>query len=195
MLEAVAVDEKVLISTGANDWMSSSGKAERTDGGFLITARKPFGSGGPAGAMLVTSAPYDDPDEGPQVIHFPVPTSADGVSSAGDWQAMGMRGTGSHTVIFDRVFVPDEAVALRRPQGQYHPVWNTIITVAMTLISSVYVGIADAALAMAQETAAKRGPDDIACLQIGDIINQHTIADMALRDMVRRSTTLTSSMM
>ena len=64
LLERVAGDETVLISTGANDWMESNGAAERADGGFRVNARKPFGSGSPKGGILVTSAPYDDPNEG-----------------------------------------------------------------------------------------------------------------------------------
>jgi len=39
LLERVAADEAVLISTGANDWMESSGAAERADGGFRISAK------------------------------------------------------------------------------------------------------------------------------------------------------------
>ncbi len=45
LLERVAADQTVLISTGANDWMESSGAVERADGGFLVSAKKPFGSG------------------------------------------------------------------------------------------------------------------------------------------------------
>ena len=64
LLEKVAASEVVLISTGANDWMESSGLAARADGGFRINARKPFGSGSPKGGMLMTSAPFEDPKEG-----------------------------------------------------------------------------------------------------------------------------------
>jgi alkylation response protein AidB-like acyl-CoA dehydrogenase len=32
-----------------------------------------------------------------------------------NWRAMGMRGTGSNTVVLEGVFVPEEAVALKRP--------------------------------------------------------------------------------
>jgi alkylation response protein AidB-like acyl-CoA dehydrogenase len=56
-----------------------------------------------------------------------------------------MRGTGSHTIILENVFVPDQAITLRRPCGQYHPVWDVILTVALPLTSAVYVGIAEAA--------------------------------------------------
>src|SRR5579872_678256 len=104
LLQRVANDETILISTGANDWMESNGVMERADGGFRVTARKPFGSGSPKGGVLVTSAPYDDPKDGWQVLHFAVPFAAPGISLADDWRALGMRATGSHTIVLDKVF-------------------------------------------------------------------------------------------
>jgi alkylation response protein AidB-like acyl-CoA dehydrogenase len=89
----------VLISTGANDWMESNGAAKRADGGFRVSAKKPFGSGSPKGDVLVTSAPFEDPAEGWQVLHFAVPFAALGVSLADDWRTLGMRATGSRTPI------------------------------------------------------------------------------------------------
>ena len=47
----------MLVSTGASDWLDSSGTAVRVDGGFRITARKMPASGCPAGDVLVTLGP------------------------------------------------------------------------------------------------------------------------------------------
>lgn len=185
VLERVAGSEIVLVSTGANDWMESSGSAVRADGGFRITARKPFGSGSPKGGVLVTSAPFEDAQDGWQVLHFAVPFSAQGVSLADDWRALGMRATGSHTVILDQVFVPDEAIVLRRPRGRFHPVWNIILTVAMPLIMSVYVGVAEAAAAIAREQAAKHRDDPAVPYLLGELANHLTTAQLAVDDMVR----------
>jgi alkylation response protein AidB-like acyl-CoA dehydrogenase len=191
LLQQVAADETVLISTGANDWMESSGAMQRTDGGFLVSARKPFGSGSPKGGVLVTSAPYEDPKEGWQVLHFGVPFSAPGVSLAGDWQTLGMRATGSQTVVLDKVKVPEEAVALRRPRGKFHPAWNVILAAAMPLIMSVYLGAAETAAAMAHEHAAKRNGDPVAPLQLGELTNLLTTSQLAVDDMVRLAADLT----
>ncbi len=191
LLERVAAGEAVLVSTGANDWMESSGSAERADGGFRITARKPFASGSPKGAVLVTSAPYDDPEQGPQVLHFPVPLSASGVSLADDWRTLGMRATGSQTVLLDRVFVPEEAVALRRPRGRYHMAWNVVLTCAMPIIMSVYVGVAEGAAALAQAQAQaharKRAGDPVLPVLLGELANLLATAQLAVDDMVRRA--------
>jgi alkylation response protein AidB-like acyl-CoA dehydrogenase len=190
LLERVAAGEAVLVSTGANDWMESSGAVERVEGGFRVSARKPFASGAPKGAVLVTSAPYDDPDQGPQVLHFPVPLSAAGASLADDWRTLGMRATGSQTVVLERVFVPEEAVALRRPRGGYHPAFNVILTVALPLVMSVYLGLAEAAAAIARTQARKRGGDPVAPYLLGELTDLLATAQLAVDDMVRRANDL-----
>lgn len=184
VLKKVAADEIVLVSTGANDWMDSNGTVERVEGGYRVSARKPFASGSPRGDVLVTSAPYEDPAEGWQVLHFPVPTASEGVSGLDDWETMGMRATGSQTMVMDHVFVPDEAIVLKRPRGEYHPLWNVVLTVAMPLIMSAYVGVAEAAADIATGIAQKRpdGPD--VPLLLGELTNSLTTAQMAVDAMV-----------
>ncbi|HUZ13409.1 MAG TPA: acyl-CoA dehydrogenase family protein [Caulobacteraceae bacterium] len=190
LLERVAASETVLVSTGANDWMESNGGARRADGGFEVSARKPFGSGSPKGGVLVTSAPFEDPEEGWQVLHFAVPFASRGVSLADDWRALGMRATGSHTIVLDKVFVPDDAVTLRRPRGQFHPAWNIILTVAMPLIMSVYAGVAEAAASIGEEQAAKRPRDAAVPFLIGELANHLTRVQLAVDDMVRQANDL-----
>ena len=185
LLEKVAASEVVLISTGANDWLESSGLATGADGGFRISARKPFGSGSPKGGVLMTSAPFEDPKEGWQVLHFAVPFNAPGVSLANDWQTLGMRATGSQTIILENVFVPDDAIALRRPRGKFHPAWNVILTVAMPLIMSVYIGVAEAAAEIATDLARKRQSDPVVPYLLGELANELTKVQLAADDMVR----------
>jgi acyl-CoA dehydrogenase len=63
-LERIAREGLVLCTTGANDWLASNGTVEKVDGGFRVTARKAFSSGSPGADLLMTSAPYLDPQEG-----------------------------------------------------------------------------------------------------------------------------------
>ena len=190
LLEQVSAAEVVLVSTGANDWMESNGAAVRADGGFLVSARKPFASGSPKGGVLVTSAPFEDPAEGWQVLHFPVPFTAADVSLADDWRTLGMRATGSHSVILDKVFVPDEAIVLRRTRGRFHPAWNVILTVAQPLIMSVYAGVAEAAAAIGHDLAKKRGSDPTVTYLLGELTNHLTTVQLAVDDMVRLASDL-----
>jgi alkylation response protein AidB-like acyl-CoA dehydrogenase len=185
LLERVAASELVLISTGAGDWMESNGLAQRADGGFRVNARKPFGSGSPKGGLLMTSAPFENPDEGWQVLHFAVPFDAPGVSLGDDWRTLGMRATGSQTIVLENVFVPDDAVALRRPRGRFHPAWNVILTVAMPLIMSVYAGVAEAAAAIGTGLARKRMTDPTVPYLLGELANELTKVQLAIDDMIR----------
>ena len=134
--------------------------------------------------MLVTSAPFEDP-AGWQVLHFAVPFSARGVSLADDWQSLGMRASGSCTVVLDEVYVPDDAISLRRPRGRFHPAWNVILTVAMPLIMSVYAGVAEAAAAIGRQLAAKRRDDPTVPFLLGELENRLANAQLAMDDMVR----------
>lgn len=149
VLKNVVEKQLVLVSTGARDWLGSNGEMEKVEDGYLFSARKHFASQSIGGDVAVTSAPYQDPDGEWQVLHFSVPMRAGGVSILDDWDVLGMRATGSHTIHFEKVFIPDSAIALARPRDQFHPVWHVVLTVAMPLIMSAYVGIAERAVEIA----------------------------------------------
>ncbi len=150
VLPKVAASELMLVSTGAKDWIDSSGSAVAVDGGYRVSATKSPSSGAPGGDVLVTSVRWEpaagpDAPDGPQVLHLSVPFSAEGVRIERTWDSVGMRATGSDTVVLDDVFVPDAAVSLVRPAGVWHPVWSVVLGAAMPLIMSTYVGVAETA--------------------------------------------------
>ena len=45
LLKRVATERIILLSSGGSDWIGGSGKAEKVEGGYRITARKVFTSG------------------------------------------------------------------------------------------------------------------------------------------------------
>ena len=139
----------VLISTGARDWLGSNGEMKKTEGGYLFSGKKHFASQSAHGDVAVTSAPYQDEHGAWHVLHFAVPMRTEGVTLADDWDVMGMRATGSQTIVFDCVFVPDGSISLQRPRDEFHPVWGVVLTVALPLIMSVYVGLAEKAFDIA----------------------------------------------
>lgn len=183
LLEKVANNELALISTGAGDWLASSGELTRTEGGYLLSATKHFASGSPGGDVFVTSAPYEDPEEGWMVLHFPVSTGAEGVQVQDNWRPMGMRGSGSNSVIMKDVFVPEETIAARRPRGEYHAMWSVILPVALPLIMSVYLGIAQKAAEKARARC-KNSIDPVTPYLLGEMENALTTADIVVKDMI-----------
>jgi acyl-CoA dehydrogenase len=183
LLKRIVNEQLVLVSTGAGDWFESNGKLELQPGGYRLTAKKQFCSGAPAGGLLVTSSVFEHPTEGSQVFHFAVPFSAKGVKVGSDWDALGMRGTGSHTVELDGVFVPEESIVLRRPRRGWHPVWSTILTVAPPIYMSPYLGIAEAARDRAIELCRAR-LRSVTPLLVGELENSLFAARLAWHKLV-----------
>jgi acyl-CoA dehydrogenase len=181
-LKKIAAGELVIAGTGANDWLRSSGVAERVDGGFRVQAHKRFVSGGPGAQVFVSSVAYDG-DGSDEVLHFAIPFSSQGLRFSETWNALGMRGTGSHDVILEDVFVPDEAIALRRSAEGWHPMWNVIIPTALPLITAAYVGLAETAVELAVESAKSRGQTLAAA--VGEMLGALSMARLALEDMIR----------
>jgi alkylation response protein AidB-like acyl-CoA dehydrogenase len=94
---------KVLITT----------EARPVDGGWLLKGVKAFGCAtGVADTYLVTAtlAGHTGADG---LALFLVPRDAEGVSERTRWDALGMRGTATHGIVLDDVFVPaEDALAL-----------------------------------------------------------------------------------
>jgi alkylation response protein AidB-like acyl-CoA dehydrogenase len=191
LLKRVAAEQIVLLSSGGSDWLPGSGKAEKVEGGFRITARKCFSSGAPSGDILMTSAVYDDPQAGPTVLHFGVPLKAEGVRLLDTWRTLGMRATGSHDIELDGVFVADGAIGVRRSQGKWHHLFHVISMVAFPLIYAVYVGLAEAARDKALNIAAGRKHDPQLIGLTGEMENSVVAARLALRHMVETAATAT----
>ena len=152
LLRRVANENLVLLSSGGSDWIGGSGKAEKVDGGYKITARKVFASGAPAGDLLMTGAISEEDGER-TVLHFAVPLGAPEVTVLDTWRTMGMRGTGSHDVQINGLFIADDKIPLKRKAGEWHPAFQIIATIAFPLIYSAYLGIAESAREIAVGTA------------------------------------------
>jgi alkylation response protein AidB-like acyl-CoA dehydrogenase len=179
LLEKVARDRILILSTGGGDWLDSSGDAVPAEGGFRVNARKLFSSGSPAGNVLSTSAVVRDAKTPAEVIHFGIPMSTPGISIKPTWRTMGMRNTASHDVVLENVLVPESAVAVRRPQGKWHPLFHLISMLALPIVYSVYVGVAEAARDRAIALVRKRRADEHLLQAIGEMENQLESARVA----------------
>ena len=184
LLARVGAEELILVSSGASDWLDGSGKAEKVDGGFQIDAHKFFASGSPSGQLLLTTAVYDDPVAGSTVLHLPVPLDGPGVRIHDNWRTLGMRATGSNDITLEKVFVREHAVGVRRPRGKWHEFFDMHAPVVWPLVMSVYVGVAEAARAVALSRAATRRDDPIAQGLVGEMDTNLASGQLALREMV-----------
>lgn len=166
LLKRVATERILLLTSGGSDWIGGSGKAEKVEGGYRITARKIFTSGAPTGDLLMTGAVLEEAGQPPMVLHFGVPMNSPHVKVLDTWHTLGMRGTGSHDVQIDGHIVPASAVALQRKAGEWHPVFQIIGTIAFPLVYAVYLGVAESArdlsIALAKRKTVSRHAIDLA---------------------------------
>jgi alkylation response protein AidB-like acyl-CoA dehydrogenase len=117
--------------------------ARRVPGGWALSGRKIYSTGAPGLTWFMVWSRTDELE--PRVGMIMVPAQAEGISIEPTWDHLGLRASGSHDVVFDGVFVPDENLAdLRLPQAwgrpeAEHTVWNNM------LIAALYTGVALAA--------------------------------------------------
>lgn len=181
-LRKIAEKELIIAGTGANDWLTSSGRLVRTASGYTVNAHKRFVSGGPGADLMVTSAVLRNPDGSEEILHFSIPFAAKGVKIRNNWRTLGMRGTGSNDVLLEDVEIPTDAITGRRPVGQWHTLWDTVLPIALPMIVSCYVGIAERAVDITLEAC--RGKADKA-VQVGELNNALSSARMVLTQMIR----------
>lgn len=179
LLRRIAAERIVLLSSGGSDWIGGSGRAEKVDGGYRITARKVFSSGSPVGDLMMTSAVLESEGEPPTVLHFGVPMNSPHVKVLDNWRTLGMRGTGSNDVVIDGHVVPEAAVALKRKAGEWHPLFQIIATIAFPLVYSVYLGVAENARDIAIATAKRKAPDQHAIQLAGRMDTELAAARLA----------------
>ena len=161
MLEA-ALDGEVFAAGHAetgNDIpvLMSTCRAERVDGGYRLTGRKQFGSNGPAWSWLGAHAIDADAPGGPQIVHAFVERTSPGVTVVETWDTLGMRPTQSHDTVLDGVFVPDARIGRVTPAGDPTDLFVFAMAIwPLSLIASVYLGIADRALELAVDGARRK---------------------------------------
>ncbi len=119
-----AFAEQVLSTMGRGQWLanfaSESVKSEkaavtigtsarRVEGGYRLNGVKSFGCAtGVADRYLVTAS-LEGYDTAEGLCTFFVERDAEGVSERAKWDAIGMRGTATHGIVLEEVFVADDS--------------------------------------------------------------------------------------
>ncbi len=119
-LEQFVRDEVVIaaaVSEPNQHLTQPSARATRTGDGWLLNGRKIFSTMSPAATMLLVSATYEDLDGNLLYGYAEVPAETVGVAINDDWDALGMRASGSNSITFRDVRLPESAVRGGFPAG------------------------------------------------------------------------------
>ena len=118
--------------------------AKRVEGGFLVNGKKIFASlsGHAQQYGILCTDVTDGTASRRNTLYLAIPADAPGVSVAGEWDPLGMRGTVSRNLLFADVFVPSTASLM--PDGLYFQAATRWPHMFLTL-SPTYMGLAQAA--------------------------------------------------
>jgi alkylation response protein AidB-like acyl-CoA dehydrogenase len=151
-LERIAREGTVFaaaVSERSQDLTRPTTTATRTDHGWSVSGRKVFCTMSPAADVFYVSVTAADDDGRERFSYALIPRDTRGVVVHGDWDALGMRASGSHTVSFEGVQLPASAV-----RGGF-PVGDTAGYMDRTLHAGLFH--AAAALGVAEAAAAGSG--------------------------------------
>src|SRR5829696_10482314 len=154
-MNAIARDGVVMasaVSELGQDLTRPQTTATRTPSGWRIDGRKAFCTMSPPATVLYTAVTSVDDDGIERYGYAQVPTDAAGVQIHDDWDALGMRASGSHSVTFAGVSVPRSSLRGGFLAGDADAYMERNL-VAGLFHSSASLGIAESAAAAAAESA------------------------------------------
>ncbi len=169
-----------LISEAGTDLLHPLVEATRTEGGWLLNGRKIFGTLSPAANLMEVACRIRGREYSPRRAMARVASGAPGMQIMNNWDALGMRGSGSHDVLFTDCFVAEADVLDTGPWGDWSEVFvaaNLVITLGLV---AAFLGIAETARDQIVEmvTTRRRAPGGRALAERHAI--QQTIAEIEI---------------
>jgi alkylation response protein AidB-like acyl-CoA dehydrogenase len=161
-LQAIARDGVVIaaaISELGQDLTRPRTTATRTPSGWRVDGRKAFCTMSPAATVLFTAVTFLDDDGVERYGYAQVPTDAPGVDIHGDWDALGMRASGSHSITFAGVEIPRAALPGGFLAGDADAYMARNLAAGL-FHASASLGIAESAASAVATTLAARGEPD-----------------------------------
>lgn len=147
-------------SEAGTDLTSPVTEATPVLGGFRVTGRKIFGTVSPAAHLFFPTVRVPTGDGGYHTATAMVPRATPGLEVRDNWDALGMRASGSNDVVFTDCFVPTEGVFGVR--DNYGKVGRGFPDVALNVnapLNATFLGIAEAARDLAvKATGQHKGP-------------------------------------
>lgn len=143
------------VSEPRQDLTRPATTATRTATGWTISGRKIFSTMSPAADVLYTAVTYVDDRGNERYGYAMVPRQTPGVVVHGDWDALGMRASGSHSVSFENVELPQSALRSGFPVGDAGEYMERMLNGGL-LHSAVALGVAESAVELTNDSLRRR---------------------------------------
>ena len=157
-LERITADGTVFTSAGSElrqDLTRPATTATRTERGWVVSGHKVFCTLSPVADVFYTSVTYTD-DDGRELYGYAmIPRETPGVVVHDDWDALGMRASGSNSISFENVELP-----LSSLRGGF-PIGDAVEYMERNLNAGLFhaaaaLGIAESSHASAADQLARR---------------------------------------
>jgi alkylation response protein AidB-like acyl-CoA dehydrogenase len=149
MLRAVAKGDLIICATATEpgtDFLRPNTIATRTEDGWSISGRKIFVTMSPVATLFALNLRVPDPDAGTDRIGFAfIPVGTPGITPQNDWDALGMRASGSQSVVLDDCRVPEGSIQLAGNWGEWNPGILMGRTLGNVTLTGAFLGIAERA--------------------------------------------------
>jgi alkylation response protein AidB-like acyl-CoA dehydrogenase len=127
-------------------------------GGWRLNGRKIYTTGAPGLRYFITLATIEEEGQPPRLGDFLTPSDAPGVRIEETWNALALRASGSHDVVFENTPVGDDALLDAREPGRPDPRAALGLPWGALTLAAVYTGAALAARDEIVHFAATRKP-------------------------------------
>jgi len=169
-------------------------EATKVEGGWHLNGRKIFGTMSPAATLVTIMCRVRDGEGGFRRATAAVPGGSPGMDVKNNWNALGMRASGSHDIVFQDCFVSEAALRDQGPWGEWtEGMLSGQMAFNMGLVG-VFLGIAEAARDFIVESVTTRRRGSSGRSQAERPSIQHVIAEIeidlaAARAMLARTAT------
>ncbi|PKB59275.1 MAG: hypothetical protein BZY83_02775 [SAR202 cluster bacterium Casp-Chloro-G2] len=119
--------------------------ATKVDGGWLFNGVKTFATGSPSADLLAVRARYRNEAGEERMGAAIVPVDRPGVQIMDNWDGLGMRGSGSHDVVFTDYPVKDDEFDDIGEYGKFNAPFLAVASGSSLGLSSIFLGIAETA--------------------------------------------------
>ena len=149
-MRKIAAGEVVICNSGTEPGTNQRHpftEAVRVSGGWKLNGRKTFGTLSPVATHFAVFAKIHTPSAngGLSIGAVSVTQGMQGFEIKENWDAMGMRASGSHELVFTDCFVPDHMVMVHGAWGHWTESLLTLGTAGMLPLLGAFLGIAEAA--------------------------------------------------
>lgn len=159
-LQAVVAGDLVIAGTSTEqgaDFLRPESTAVPSEDGYVLNGRKFFVTMSPAAQLFVINLRVPGEADEPDRFGFAfVPADTPGCETQDDWDALGMRASGSSSLVLNNCRIPASALRIAGEVGHWNPGVLMGRTTGNITLVGVFLGIAERAHELALEAAQRQ---------------------------------------